>query len=192
VAMRRLHGPCAVGCEGHLLPDREARFHTKSGLLTAVRSGEWIELDFPALSQAEIPVPDGLEEALGTRCDYVGKSRFALLVEIPSEQAVREVIADFTALKKLDTVGVIVTSRADSDAYDFVSRFFAPALGVEEDPVTGSAHCALGPYWSARLGKTKMTGYQASIRGGTVRVEVRGDRVGLAGKAFTVLRGELS
>ncbi len=178
--------------EGHLPPDREARFHTKSGLLTAARSGEWIELDFPALSQSKVRVPDGLEEALGSRGDYVGKSRLDLLVEVPSEEILRQLAPDFIALKKLDARGIIVTSRADSEEYDFVSRFFAPALGVDEDPVTGSAHCCLAPYWMGRLGKTKMTGYQASVRGGTVRVEVRGDRVGLGGKAFTVLRGELS
>ena len=177
--------------DAHLPRDRQARFHTKSGLLTADRRGDWIELDFPAKSEAPTPAPAGLAEALGVAPKYVGKNQLDYLVEVDSDATVRGLTPDFTALAKLPVRGVIVTSRAASGEYDFVSRFFAPGSGVAEDPVTGSAHCALGPFWQARLGKTELVGYQASARGGVVRVRIAGDRVKLGGKAVTVLRGEL-
>jgi PhzF family phenazine biosynthesis protein len=131
-------------------------------------------------------------DALGVTASYVGKNKFDYLVEIESEEALRAVAPDFTALRKLPVRGVIVTARSASADYDFISRFFAPASGVDEDPVTGSAHCALGPYWSKRLGKSEFTAFQASARGGVVRVRLQGDRAILGGQAVTVLRGELS
>ena len=170
--------------------DRQARFHTKSGLLTADRRGAWIELDFPAKSEAPTPAPAGLAEALGTAPKYVGRNQFDYLVELDSEETVRGLTPDHAALAKLPVRGVIVTSRA-SDPYDFASRFFAPGSGIAEDPVTGSSHCALGPFWSARLGKSELLAYQASARGGVVRVRVVGDRVKLGGQAVTVLRADL-
>lgn len=178
--------------EGHLKSHEQARFHTRSGLLTADRRDGWIELDFPALAEQPANAPAGLADALGVRPTYVGRNRLDVyLLELDSERILREVAPDFTALKKVEAHGVIVTSRSDSPDYDFVSRFFAPALGVDEDPVTGSAHCCLGPFWAKRLGKSSFIAYQASSRGGVVRVRVEGDRVRLTGQAVTVLRGEL-
>ncbi|MGH7346954.1 MAG: PhzF family phenazine biosynthesis protein, partial [Candidatus Rokuibacteriota bacterium] len=134
---------------------------------------------------------DGLAQALGAAPKYVGKNQFDYLVEMDGESTVRRLAPNHAALATLPVRGVIVTSRADSPGYDFVSRFFAPGSGVPEDPVTGSAHCALGPFWQARLGKSELVAYQASPRGGVVRVRVAGERVKLGGKAVTVLRGEL-
>ena len=177
--------------EGHLAAAQQARFHTKSGLLTGDRAGDWIELDFPVKREETAPAPAGLAEALGVAPKYVGRNQFDYLVEIDGEATVRRLTPNHAALATLPVRGVIVTSRADSPGYDFVSRFFAPGSGVAEDPVTGSAHCALGPYWQARLGKSNFVAYQASPRGGVVRVRVVGERVKLGGKAVTVLRGEL-
>ena len=176
--------------DGHLPRDRQARFHTESGLLTADRRGDWIELDFPAKAVEPAPTPAGLAEALGAAPKYVGRNQLDYLVELDAEETVRGLTPDHTALAKLSVRGVIVTSRA-SGIYDFVSRFFAPGSGIAEDPVTGSSHCALGPFWGARLGKSEFLAYQASARGGVVRVSVVGDRVKLGGQAVTVLRGEL-
>jgi PhzF family phenazine biosynthesis protein len=178
--------------EGHLAAGAQARFHTRSGLLTAERSGEWIELDFPATPPEPEPPPPGLAEALGVRPVWSGRSRFDRLVEVESAAAVRQMKPDFAALAKLEARGIIVTSRSDDPAFDFVSRFFGPAVGIDEDPVTGSAHCCLTPFWSARLGKTAMNAYQASARGGVLRVRLAGDRVIIGGQAETVMRGELT
>ncbi len=177
--------------EGHLPAGAQARFDTKSGRLTADRRGEWIEMDFPTQATQPAPPPDSLLEALGVGSKYVGKNRTDYLVEVESEAEVRALHPDMTRLRTLPIRGVIVTAKAASAGFDFVSRFFAPGAGVDEDPVTGSAHCALAPYWSAQLGKTSMVGYQASLRGGVVAVRVTGDRVILGGQAVTVLRGEL-
>lgn len=177
--------------DGHLPADAEARFHTRSGLLLARRSGEWIEMDFPAKPEETAAAPSGLAPALGVQPVYVGRNQFDYLVEADSAAAVRAIQPDHSRLRILPVRGIIVTARSDTPEFDFVSRFFAPGSGVDEDPVTGSAHCCLAPYWSARLGKTEMVGYQASPRGGVVRVRCCGQRVHLAGQAITVLRGEL-
>ena len=177
--------------DGHLPAGRQARFHTKSGLLTGDRAGDWIELDFPAKREEPAVPPAGLAEALGAAPKYVGRNQFDYLVEVDGEATVRGLQPDHRALAALPVRGVIVTARADSPGYDFVSRFFAPGSGVAEDPVTGSAHCALGPFWQSRLGKRELVAYQASPRGGVVRVRVDGERVKLGGKAVTILRGEL-
>ena len=180
---------------GRLDPSATARFHTLSGLLTAQRQGEWIELDFPAKPVDEVSPPEGLIAALGADPPaplFIGKSRFDYLVELPSEGAVRSAVPDHSRLRTLPVRGVIVTARGDAGGpYDFVSRFFAPGSGVDEDPVTGSAHCTLGPYWAPKLGKQDLLAYQASARGGVVRVRLAGDRVKLGGQAVTVLRGRL-
>jgi PhzF family phenazine biosynthesis protein len=176
---------------GHLKQNEQARFHTRSGLLTAERQGEWIELNFPATREEPAEAPSDLLQALGTTATYIGKNRFDYLVEVASEDAVRNITPNFSLLATVPARGVIVTSRATSPGYDFVSRFFGPQVGVNEDPVTGSAHCCLAPYWSKKLGKDEMVGYQASARGGIVRVRISGDRVYLGGQAVTVLRGEL-
>jgi PhzF family phenazine biosynthesis protein len=177
--------------EGHLSPEETAQFHTRSGLLTAQLQGEWIELNFPSKLTETATAPEELTKALGVKFKYVGKNNFAYLVEVESEAIARNLKPNFTLLETLSTEGVIVTSRADPGEYDFVSRFFAPKLGINEDPVTGAAHCSLAPYWSDRLGKNEFIAYQASARGGVVRVRYGGERVYLSGQAVTVLRGEL-
>jgi PhzF family phenazine biosynthesis protein len=176
---------------GALGPDEQARFHTLSGLLTAERHGEWIELDFPAKPEEPATPWDELVRGLGITPRYVGKSHFDYLVEADSEQTLRSLEPDFTLLKRAKARGVIVTARAESPEFDFVSRFFAPSVGVDEDAVTGSAHCVLGPFWAKHLGKTDFVAYQASARGGVVKVRLVGDRVKLGGQAVTVMRGEL-
>ena len=169
-----------------------ARFHTRSGLLTATRDGEWIELDFPATPEQRSDPPPGLLESLGvSQPVYVGRNKFDYLVEVRSESELRALDPDHARLRKIEARGVIVTCRSETTQYDFVSRFFAPGSGVDEDPVTGSAHCCLAPYWSSRLGRVEMTAFQASRRGGVVSVRLEGDRVKLLGQAVTVLRGEL-
>ena len=175
--------------EGYLEPEQTARFHTKSGLLTCELRGDWIEMNFPAkLEQAAEP-PAQLAESLGTELKYVGRNQFDYLVEVESESVLRSLTPDHNLLRQLTVRGVIVTARGKE--YDFVSRFFAPGSGIDEDPVTGSSHTALAPYWSAKLHKTEMTGFQASARGGVVKVRLAGDRVILMGQAITILVGEL-
>jgi len=178
--------------DAHLPAGAQARFETKSGPLTADRRGEWIEMDFPSQAATPAEPPAVLLESLGVVGTYVGKNRTDYVVEVESEAVVRGLNPDFTRLRSLPIRGVAVTAKASSAGFDFVSRFFAPGSGVDEDPVTGSAHCALAPHWSERLGKTSMVGFQASARGGVVAVRVIGDRVILGGQAVTVLRGELT
>lgn len=173
------------------LLEGEARFHTKSGVLTANRDGDWIELDFPAVREQRADAPAELLDALGAKPVYVGRNKFDYIVELGSEGEVRSLQPDLALLRKLPGRGVIVTSRPSNGAYDFISRFFAPAAGVDEDPATGSAHCCLAPYWAERLGRNELTGYQASARGAMLRVRLAGDRVKLLGHAVTVLRGDL-
>jgi PhzF family phenazine biosynthesis protein len=178
--------------EGHLPPRQQARFHTRSGLLTANQRGDWIELDFPAKLAVAAEPPPALLPALGVAdARFVGRNEFDYLVELENEHAVRHLAPDHSALRGLPVRGVIVTARGNAGGYDFVSRFFAPGSGIDEDPVTGSAHTALGPYWAPLLGKTEFTAFQASERGGIVRVSVSGDRVLLGGQAVTVMTGEL-
>lgn len=173
--------------------DREApcRFHTASGLLTAALRGEEIELDFPATPDEPAEAPEGLADILGAEVVVFRSSRFDHLVEVASEAVVRGLRPDLARLKALPVRGLMVTSLASTPGFDFVSRFFGPAVGIDEDPVTGSAHCCLGPYWARRLGKTELIAYQASARGGVVGVTVAGNRVRLRGRAVTVLAAEL-
>jgi PhzF family phenazine biosynthesis protein len=175
---------------GRLQPAQPARFQTRSGLLTVERGQDKMTMDFPAKAPTRCMECDDLAAVLGTTAKYVGKNGMDCLVEVQSEQALRSISPDFGRLAQYPVRGIIVTARADSSSCDFVSRFFAPQSGVPEDPVTGSAHCCLGPYWSERLGKMGLIGYQASPRGGFVHVGVRGDRVLLGGNAVTVLAGE--
>ena len=174
---------------GRLAEDDTVNFHTRSGVLTAKRAGDWIELDFPA-TPAE--PPPGLSDLLGSVPRFVGRSRFDLLLELTDAEELSELDPDFVGLSSLPVRGFIVTAKSDVPEYDFLSRFFAPATGVREDPVTGSAHCALAPYWAKKLGKPEMTAFQASKRGGVVKVKLAGERVLLRGQAVTVLRGELA
>jgi PhzF family phenazine biosynthesis protein len=179
--------------QGILAPEREARFETLSGLLTARRDGDLIELDFP--SRPPLPkAPDWADAvvgALGIKPVYIGMSAEDILFEAMDEGAVRSVQPDFATLRSLPARGVIVTSRSADKRFDFISRFFAPAVGVDEDPVTGSSHTVLVPYWAGRLGRSSFTAYQASARGGILHLRLDGDRVKIAGNAVTVIRGEI-
>jgi PhzF family phenazine biosynthesis protein len=177
--------------DGHLPVDCQARFQTRSGLLLADRRGSWIELDFPATIAKPTDAPPGMLAALGLSAKAVARNRFDYLVEVESEEQVRCAEPDFTALRKVGARGIIVTAPASTAGFDFVSRFFAPGSGIDEDPVTGSAHCALGPYWAERLGKQEFVAYQASARGGVVKIRLKGDRVILGGQAVTVMCADL-
>jgi len=146
--------------DGHLSPDQPARFWTRSGLLTAERRGQWIELDFPTTPEQPAEAPPGLAAALGAAPRYVGRSTFDYLVEVESEDVLRALRPDFAALRAIPARGISVTSRATTAGYDFVARFFAPAAGIDEDPVTGSAYCCLGPFWAERLGRRELVAYR--------------------------------
>jgi PhzF family phenazine biosynthesis protein len=175
---------------GRLQRDCQARFHTRSGLLTVDQGPSGMTMDFPAQVAEPYREWDDLPALLGAQARFVGRNGMDGLIEFADEQTIRSLRPDFARLTQVPVRGLIVTARSDNPRYDFVSRFFAPRVGVPEDPVTGSAHCCLGPYWSERLGKSDLVGYQASVRGGTVRVGVRGNRVLLSGQAVTVLSGE--
>jgi len=176
---------------GYLRPDEQAYFFTRSGLLMAENKGDWIEMDFPSEPEEQATPPDDLLKALGVEPKYIGKNRFDYLIEVESEQIVRNVKPDFRLLASLPVRGVMLTSLSNSGEYDFVSRFFAPASGIDEDPATGSAHCCLGPFWKKRFHKDQFTAYQASSRGGVIRIRLADDRVYLGGQAVTVMHGEI-
>lgn len=175
--------------DGEGAPGSTIAFVTRSGTLEAVRDGALVELDFPARPATAHPPDAGLARTLaailGCGPARIGRSEEDLLVELGTAHAVRALEPDLAGVRDLGVRGLIVTAAADDTEHDFVSRFFAPAVGVDEDPVTGSAHCTLGLHWAQRLGRDELRGYQASARGGTVRVRVRGDRVGLGGSAVT-------
>jgi PhzF family phenazine biosynthesis protein len=177
-------------------PTESLQFETRSGLLGAHLRDGWIELNFPAKPPHAIDPPEDLIRSLGIppqmTPNYVGFDGADYLVEVDSETTLRELQPDFSRLARFPVRGMIVTSRAQHKDYDFVSRFFAPAAGVDEDPVTGSAHCCLTPFWQQRLDRSELVAYQASARGGFLRVRLEGDRVVLAGQAVTVFQGELS
>ncbi|MYX26877.1 PhzF family phenazine biosynthesis isomerase [Streptomyces sp. SID8381] len=173
------------------------RFATRSGVLIATPADDGsITLDFPTAPLTAVEVPDGVAEALGaeplTAFD-TGPSVGDLVVELADEKTVRGLTPDHKALAAYSTRGLIATARAEDPAlgYDFVSRCFFPNVGIDEDPVTGSAHTALAPYWSERLGRPDLTGLQASPRSGLVRTGLRGERTLLTGRAVTVIDGEL-
>lgn len=183
---------------GALEPEAEAVFHTHSGVLAARRGdGGWIELDFPALFERPAEAPEAVLSAFRVEPTYVGMIgrpemwEDNYLLELGSEAAVRAARPDLSSLRAPDAPAVLLTARGDSGEHDFVSRYFAPGAGIDEDPVTGAAHCILAPFWSKRLGKDEMLGYQASRRGGTVGVRLAGERVKLRGRAVTVLEGSL-
>jgi PhzF family phenazine biosynthesis protein len=180
--------------EDYLKNDEQARFHTQSGLLIAKRHGAQIEMDFPArftVSAQDVP---SINQALGTMPAFTHKAALrddVYLIEVESEQIVRNLAPNFAALSATGIRSVMVTSRSQSNEYDFVSRYFAPGVGIAEDPVTGSAHCYLAPYWGIKLNKTSLVGFQASTRTGIVGCEWKQDRVVLRGKAITVFKGEV-
>jgi len=170
----------------------EIRFHTRSGILSARRKTHAIELDFPATPAMPAPCPKELLPALGIETSEILRSQYDYLVRVETEQDVRNMAPDFARLSMIDTRGVIVTAPAEHGDYHFVSRFFAPGFGIDEDPVTGSAHCTLAPYWANKLNSKRLTAFQASKRGGTVQMQLQGDRIILAGAAVTVLAGTLT
>jgi PhzF family phenazine biosynthesis protein len=177
-----------------MMPDEEIRFSTRSGILKARKDGEWIALDFPEEAPVACKLSKEVQKAIGTKVVWSGENRMDLVVELESEEAVRNLKPDLEGLKGFGKRGLIVTAAAASaeSAYHFVSRFFDPAEINAEDPVTGSAHCALAPYWGAKLDRTAMVGYQASPRGGMVKVRLRAGRVELRGKAITIFQGVIS
>lgn len=189
------HGTLAsahVLWESGRVPDDSAiRFHTREATLDASRDGEVIEIALPQDPPTEVEIPDALNRLLGATAQWVGRSQRDLLVELGDEKAVRTFIPDATMLSTLGARGLIVTAPAISQRFDFVSRFFSSHLGDLEDPVTGSAHCTLGPFWSDRLGRTDLVGYQVSDRGGEVRVRLRDRNAVIGGSAVTVMRGTL-
>lgn len=178
--------------EGWLEHRNIARFSTLSGELTATPLGRVIELDFPSRPPEKVSAPAGLLDSLGLSSSWVGRDVDDYVVLLEDEAAVLDCKPDFGALRALDTRGVAITARANGDDVDFVSRFFAPRLGIDEDPVTGSAHCCLTPFWAERLGKMQMSARQLSARGGELEVELAGDRVKLRGTCVTTLRGSLT
>lgn len=181
--------------EGHVPIDLPARFETRSGPLSASLGRHGIELDFPREAvESEVTSPEEwaiLRAAIPSEIRFAGRNRFDLLVELDDQATLEALRPDIRKVAELNCRGVIVTSRSSEPAFDFASRFFAPRLAVDEDPVCGSAHCCLGPYWGAKLGKAELVGHQRSRRGGVVRVRMEGPRVFLIGRAVTVLRGEL-
>jgi predicted PhzF superfamily epimerase YddE/YHI9 len=176
--------------QGHA-SGNELLFSTKSGVLKAVRSWDDISLDFPLIPEEAAEPPPGLLPALGVSAKYVGKNQFDYLVELESEVMLRGLTPNIQQLKAAPMRGVIVTSKSADPQFDFVSRFFAPAIGIDEDQVSGSPHCCLGDFWRKRLGKNEFRAYQASARGGVLKVRVTDDRAFLGGKAITVAKGEL-
>ena len=185
--------------EGYLAKSDEARFETRSGQLVASRRGKEIDLDFPIVPVAAAKEPPELDRVLGgTAHRFVGQTQHETeretdyLVELQSEDDVRGLEVDLMALASLPAGGLIVTARSEDKNFDFVSRYFAPVFGIPEDPVTGSAHCTLGPFWRDLLGKNELRALQASRRAGALKVRVAGRRIYLGGQAVTIIRGELS
>jgi PhzF family phenazine biosynthesis protein len=177
-----------------IAPYEIAQFHTQSGLLSALREDDgWITLDFPAKEVTAAPEwRVEIERVLGIETVFVGRNDFDFVVEVESEKVVRELKPNFNALLELPVRGVAVTSMATTTGFHFVSRFFAPRVGINEDPVTGSAHCALAPYWCGRLNKTEFAALQLSARGGVLQLELHAKRVRISGECVLVLRGELN
>ena len=181
----------ALWSSGLCNESEEIRFQTKSGTLTAKQDEGVIFLDFPAKVATESEMPEGLAAAMGIMPVFCGKNQFDILMQVGSQADVENVKVDFERLGQIPVRGVILTAASDNDQYDFVSRFFAPAVGINEDPVTGSAHVCLAPFWSDKLGKSEMVGYQASPRGGVVTTRLQDDRVHLGGTAVVIVKGEL-
>lgn len=177
--------------EGRVPANQTIAFDTHSGRLTASQRGDLIELDFPAEPATEEAPPANIAEVLGEEPLWFGRNRLDYIAELRSEAGLRAIMPRMDLIAEYPVRGLIVTTRSTGGEYDFVSRFFAPRVGIPEDPVTGSAHCCLGPFWAGRLNKTTLVGYQASARGGVVRVALEGTRVMLRGHAVTVHRGTL-
>jgi len=177
--------------DDHVPKDKTITFQSKSGPLRATTDNGWISLDFPALRVTKDKPAKGLIDALQVDPLFIGRSHFDYLIEVATVKEVTSLKPDFSMLGTVRARGIVITARSDND-FDFISRVFAPAVGIDEDPVTGSAHCLLGPYWSEKLGKDELVGFQASTRGGIVKMRMHGDRVSLSGQAVTTMRGTLT
>jgi PhzF family phenazine biosynthesis protein len=181
--------------ESKLKSGEQALFHTKSGVLRATKQTDWIEMVFPSRKVEPVDTDPKLSRALGISPKYTGKyvtqNGNLYLVEVESDRQVYELQPNFSLLSETDAEATIVTSRSTDKNYDFISRFFAPAVGIDEDPVTGSAHCYLTPFWAEKLSKNELTGFQSSRRTGVIRCRLSQDKVLLSGRAVTVFRGEL-
>ncbi len=183
-----------LGEQNLVEPNLPVRFQTRSGELTSIQTGSRITLDFPATPATDSVDPvtaQAVLATLGLQDATVLQTKFDLVVVVGEAEIVQTLRPDFNAMERIRTRGVMITALGNKSGVDFVSRFFAPSYGINEDPVTGSAHCCLAPYWGERLSKTTLVGYQASAQGGTVFCEVAGDRVLLTGSALTVLEGRL-
>ncbi|KOS66332.1 phenazine biosynthesis protein PhzF family [Lysinibacillus contaminans] len=178
--------------KGFVDKEKSITFHTKSGVLKARLIDGWVQLQFPAIIEENVVAPELLIKALGVEPVYVGKSRLDYLVEVESEEIVRDLKPNIDLIAQLPVRGVIVTSHSNENKFDFVSRFFSPAQGIIEDYVNGSSHCCLGPYWKNKLHKTDFTAYQASERGGIIKVKVLGDEIFISGKSITIFEGKLT
>ena len=167
-------------------------FHTRSGIITSTFNRGTIELDMPRLNVKATPMPEGLPKILGTEpvATLVSDAK-TLIAEMPTSEHIRNFSPNFDEIENLDFEGLAITALSDDPRFDFISRYFSPRAGIPEDPVTGMAHCALGPYWEAKLGKSNLHAYQASARGGEVWLRVTPNRVFVGGKAVTVLAGEM-
>lgn len=177
---------------GDVNETEEIRFHTLSGTLTARKVEDWIELNFPVAKLEAADLTDRYLVALGISPDVIMHSDEKILIEVADETIVRKMKPDFSALLKLPGRGIIVTAVSETPGIDFVSRYFAPWVGINEDPVTGSAHCMLAPYWQKKLAKNYLTAYQASTRGGILKLRLSGERVYISGQAVTVMQGTVS
>lgn len=177
--------------EGYLDQNEQAIFYTKSGVLKAFKDGEYITLDFPLELAQQVNPPDDLIKAFNVPFLYAGKNRMDYIIEVENEEVIKALKPDFELLKRVKARGVIVTSASSNPEYDFVSRFFAPRVGINEDPVTGSAHCCLGPYWSNKLKKDSLIAYQASKRGGILKLRILKERIHIGGKAVTFFKTEI-
>jgi len=175
---------------GRIPENQTVKFETRSGELTAGFDRDKIVLDFPATPALECNAPPELLDALQVDSLFCGKTSFDYLIRVASEAVVRACRPDMAKLSEFGVRGAIVTATSDDERFDFVSRYFAPGVGIDEDPVTGSAHCALAPFWHPVFNKTSMIAYQASKRGGIVEMEIRKDRVILSGNAVTIMKCE--
>ena len=178
--------------QGILSQNDEARFHTLSGLLTVTNDNGEYEMNFPAYTVKDVSPNEKLIEALKVTPVNFAEAEYHYICELESEEQLRNVFPSMESFMGLEKFGTIITAKSNSNDYDFVSRFFAPSKGVNEDPVTGSAHCSLGPYWMQKTGRDYFTAYQASQRGGVVKIKMNDGRVLLKGRAVTFLRGDIS
>ncbi len=176
----------------HLFLNHKIRFNTKSGLITAEKIGDWIQMNFPLEIEHPCEPPTELIKGLNVGFKYVGKNRLDYIVEVENEEVLKSLNPDFNLLKSVQSRGIIVTCKSNRPDIDFVSRCFYPAVGVNEDPVTGSAHCCLGPYWQKKLDKSELFAYQMSNRGGFLKLSILENRILISGQAVTTLIGKLN